>query len=244
MVYEQCVVVADLLAPAAYALIRVHDPFGERKRSPARMVEFVDMVYLFHRRAILRKSGHEGGQIAIEGEEYVHADAEIRRPEKCRFSGVAYLLDLSEARSPAGRAAHHRNSLCESGVYVVKGCGGSCELDRHVGRAESVGVDRGVAVVDVYMSHYLMAALKRYLFYRMAHLAIPYQCYFHLVSDIMSQKYKKTRRVELLFTLVNSRFVPCPGCRRWLTTALRAGGSGCEVARTMPDRGAAWRCRP
>lgn len=139
---------------------------------------------------------------------------------------------------------HHRNSLCESGVYVVKGCGGSCELDRHVGRAESVGVDRGVAVVDVYMSHYLMAALKRYLFYRMAHLAIPYQCYFHLVSDIMSQKYKKTRRVELLFTLVNSRFVPCPGCRRWLTTALRAGGSGCEVARTMPDRGAAWRCRP
>ena len=183
---SQLVGIAGLLVPALYAAVAVHDALGQRDGGAARVVELMHMMYLLHLRSVGVKRLHQRGQIAVKGEEYVDAEAEIGGPEKCGVLLAAYLLDFAEPGRPARGAAHHLDTPCKSAQIVVKSRMRRGELNGHIGRAESLGVEVA-GIVNINNTTDLMSAGAGYLFDCMAHLAIPYKCYFHLIMNYYKQ---------------------------------------------------------
>jgi len=147
----------------------------------------MDVVSLGEADIILSKLVHYLCQITVDGREDGHPHAEVAGPEKRLAVLFAVTLHVGlVVLHPASGAADHLHVVAESLLIVVKGGCGVGELDGDVGRGECGRVEI-LLIVDIDDAYNLMATLTGYLLNHMSHLAVAYQCYFHIRMTIFTQ---------------------------------------------------------
>ena len=140
------------------------------------------VVSLLHVCIILWETVHYLCQISVHGGEDGNTHAEIACPEERLSLFAAEALHVvGMVFHPSCGAANHLNVLCER-LEEVSVCGlRSGELYRHIGACKCLALEI-LLVIDVYNTYNLMATAQGNLLNHLSHLAIAYQCYFHVIS--------------------------------------------------------------
>ena len=158
----------------------VDDPLGQRDGRAARRILLLRVVRLADADLVAAYAADHGGQLAVEAEEQVDAQAVVRGVEEGPAPLPAERLHLGQALGPARRAAHHGRAVLEAGADVLARRGGRGEFDGHVGPGQVRGVELR-AVVGIDDEDHLVAPLGEDLLDLAAHLAVTYNDCFHLV---------------------------------------------------------------
>lgn len=149
-------------------------------RRAARVVELVYVVHLLHLHVILSEAVHHLGEIAVYGGEDGDTYREVGRPKQRMplfATHPAHIVTV--VFHPSGRAAHHFHAFIKRFEKVAIRSLRSGELYRHVGRGK-FGTVEVMNIVHFDYTYDFMTAAKGNLLYHLAHLAVSYQCYFHV----------------------------------------------------------------
>ena len=138
------------------------------------MVEFVDVVGLFHAHVILAETVHDVSQIAVDGREDSHSHREVACPEKRLSLLVAESHDVSlVVLFPSRASANHFHSSLERAQNVVVGSIRVGKLYGNIGRSKGLGVEV-VLVVDVDDAHDFVSSLLSDALNHVPHLSVSY----------------------------------------------------------------------
>jgi hypothetical protein len=133
-------------------------------------IQFVDVVDLIQSRLIGRVRVHQLGQVLVQLEEQVHADAEIARPQQCSACFAHQAAYLAKPVVPAGGAHHHGHPVPQAQRDVVHRLVGTAEFDGHIGAG-----GRRARIVTIHTQHHIMATRGGGRFDGPAHFAVSVQ---------------------------------------------------------------------
>ena len=120
---------------------------------------------------IVRRRLHEGCYTAVDLEEEVHTDAEVRRPEDRPFACFTAGTELGLAVRPSSSPRDDGYPSLDSSKTVVKGHRWSGEFDSDIRRSEAgIIEERFLSSADG--EHDLMPSCLGYFFYDVPHLAV------------------------------------------------------------------------
>ena len=172
--------------PVGLSIEILNNLFRKSDGSTTWSIKLMDMVGFLHLHIILLEAIHNLCQISVYGREDGYTNREVGSPEESlTLFGTHTTNIVAMLFHPSCRTRNHLHIMCKSAKIVAISSLWSCKLYGNISRSKFWRIEI-LLVVYIYNAYYLVSTVFGNLLNHLAHLAVAYQCNFHVFCVLCS----------------------------------------------------------